>query len=250
MQHFGGLFRARNKRKIRVPMPARTATATSGANRSKESGMGMSRAWAEWLSYWGNWALVFALVLGVLSTFAVVIGGNVKEAFLNSDLALMRDKAANTERGNLQLRLALQHEQTMRMGRALRPDQIAALQGLRGKVKELTVVWSRETEPSGFGMQIATTLMGAGVAVRIPQLTEPGVRDHNLMDGSVGISVYEPSDAPQPRDLLAGPVAKAFTEAGFNPSGSARPVFAESWADEPIIMVGGKQYEMLPGLTR
>ena len=46
----------------------------------------MSLPWAEFLSYWGNWCLAAALIVGVLVTFAVVVSGNVKEAALKLTL--------------------------------------------------------------------------------------------------------------------------------------------------------------------
>lgn len=57
----------------------------------------MSLPWAEFLSYWGNWVLVAALLVGVAATYAVVVSGNVKEAHLKLELAARGSDAANTE---------------------------------------------------------------------------------------------------------------------------------------------------------
>lgn len=201
-------------------------------------------------------AAFIAFLVAAATTGAIVSqrreteAAELKISEAKREAARANERAATLERDAAALQVNLMHERMQRIGRALSPAQIEVLRSLKGKVKELTVVWSRGTEPSNFGREIGTALMFAGINVRMPQVFDDKVRDKNLMDGSVGISVYEPSDAPQPRDLLAGPVAKAFASAGFNPGGSARPDFAKAWPDEPIVMVGGKQYEMLPGLTR
>jgi len=51
------------------------------------TGMGMSLSWAEFLSYWSNWALVGALVAGLIATYLIVVTGIVKEKALKLELA-------------------------------------------------------------------------------------------------------------------------------------------------------------------
>lgn len=57
----------------------------------------MSLATAEWLSFWSNWILIGALILGVLATYGVVVSGNVKEAALKRDIAASNKRAASAE---------------------------------------------------------------------------------------------------------------------------------------------------------
>jgi hypothetical protein len=58
---------------------------TPGNSSRRDSGM--SLAWAEFLSYWGNWTLIVALLVGLTATYAVVVSGNVKEAALKREVA-------------------------------------------------------------------------------------------------------------------------------------------------------------------
>ena len=69
--------------------------------------MDMTLEWAEFVSYWTNWALVgalvvgvlatygivVALVVGVLATYGIVVAGNVKETFLKRDIAEANERA-------------------------------------------------------------------------------------------------------------------------------------------------------------
>jgi len=48
--------------------------------------MGMSLPSAEFISFWANWLLVGALVVGVIATWGIVVSGNVKETALKRDL--------------------------------------------------------------------------------------------------------------------------------------------------------------------
>ncbi len=61
------------------------------------AGKDMSLAWAEFVSYWGNWVLIITLVIGVAATYAVVVSGTVKEDALKKELADRAADAAHTE---------------------------------------------------------------------------------------------------------------------------------------------------------
>jgi hypothetical protein len=90
--------------------------------------MDMTLSWAEFVSYWANWTLVFALVLGLLATYAIVVSGNVKEEFLKRDVAESNARA-------LEAQLALEK---IKMPRTLGParqqfvaEAIASFRGQR-----------------------------------------------------------------------------------------------------------------------
>ena len=51
----------------------------TGSRNRNGAGMGMSPETANLVSFWGNWILIGALILGVLATFAVVVSGIVKD---------------------------------------------------------------------------------------------------------------------------------------------------------------------------
>lgn len=67
--------------------------------------MGISLFAAEFLSFWANWVLVGALVVGVIATYAIVVSGNIKEAALKKDLSDATERTAvlETEAANAKL---------------------------------------------------------------------------------------------------------------------------------------------------
>ena len=82
--------------------------------------MGMSLPSAEFISFWANWLLVGALVVGVIATWGIVVSGDVKETALKRDLgeAVARASEANAKALQAQLELA-----KYRVGRSLREEQ-------------------------------------------------------------------------------------------------------------------------------
>ena len=201
-----------------------------------------------------NLAFVASLIVGVIATVLLVWMGNTKEGYLRRDVASAGERAASANERAAKLELeaeALRNDnlriQRENAGRHLTDEQSAAISDtLRGKVSEVTLLWANNPEASSFAMNISFALGRAGVIVKTPQSgSKPVV--FNLIDGNVGVAVYEPSSAPQPRDLLGGPVAKALSAGGIYPSGAGRPDFAMTWSDEPMIMVGSKSFFVLPG---
>jgi hypothetical protein len=68
----------------------------------------MSPELADVISWWANWILVGALVVGMLATYAIVVSGNVKEANLKRELAEQARRTAEAElaRAKIEARLA------------------------------------------------------------------------------------------------------------------------------------------------
>jgi hypothetical protein len=59
----------------------------------------MSLPLAEFISFWSNWILIGALIVGVVATYGIVVSGNVKESAANTEIAdAKRDTAAALER--------------------------------------------------------------------------------------------------------------------------------------------------------
>lgn len=85
----GQLRRLHGARKIIADSPARATKATAGAKNNRGSVMEISVGLAEKLSVWANVALVISLIAGVVSTFLIVVTGNVKEAALNGTVGAM-----------------------------------------------------------------------------------------------------------------------------------------------------------------
>lgn len=47
----------------------------------------MSLDWAEFISFWANWTLIGALLVGLLATYGIVVSGDVKETALKRELS-------------------------------------------------------------------------------------------------------------------------------------------------------------------
>ena len=59
--------------------------------------MDMSLPVAEFVSFWANWTLVAALVLGVVATYAIVISGNAKERHWADEKRQVAERVAANE---------------------------------------------------------------------------------------------------------------------------------------------------------
>src|SRR5947209_1995753 len=72
-------------------MPKPITRITPGKRRRRALGMGMSPELADSVNFWANWVLVGALIVGVLSTYAIVVSGNIKETALKRQLATSKE---------------------------------------------------------------------------------------------------------------------------------------------------------------
>ena len=66
--------------------------------------MGMSPELAEAVSWWANWILVGALVVGVLATYAVVVSGNIRDSNLKRELTASGERIARLKHETARLR--------------------------------------------------------------------------------------------------------------------------------------------------
>jgi len=103
-----------------TPIPERAAKTTAGNNTRSGIGMGMSLPSAEFISFWANWLLVGALVVGVIATWGIVVSGNVKETALKRDLGEAVARASEANARALQAELELVK---YRVGRSLGEEQ-------------------------------------------------------------------------------------------------------------------------------
>jgi hypothetical protein len=79
-----------------------TGTNTSANKTRKVSALGglMPFETASFLNDLSNWALLAALVLGVIATAGVVYTSNIKERYFKHDLASTSERAAELERND------------------------------------------------------------------------------------------------------------------------------------------------------
>src|ERR1700730_14302611 len=73
--------------------PPNATAATPGNRNRKAFGISMSLSWAEFISFWSNWILIGALVIGVIATYGIVVSGNVKESAANKEIARLSSEA-------------------------------------------------------------------------------------------------------------------------------------------------------------
>jgi hypothetical protein len=105
----------------------------------KRKGIGMPLSWAESFWVWANWALIFALVLGVVATFLIVISSKVKEDALKRQLAdasaKIEDATARAAEANARAAEANRMAEEERLAR-VRIEQRLAPRSLSGKQQQ------------------------------------------------------------------------------------------------------------------
>lgn len=213
--------------------------------------MSMPLPLAELVSSWANWALVGALVVGVLATYAIVVSGNVKEAAMKGELAASRERIianetatarataeldiakaaaaeANERAAKAELELA-----KYRAPRTLTPEQhrtLVELLTLAPKGRVIVKPNFVDMEATGFANQISQVFTEAGFT---------GVGDAPLEILSINragvILAVRDANAPPPHTL---PILSAFKEAGI--SVESGPADWVPDVDTVVIMIGRK----------
>ena len=75
---------------------------------------------ADDVSWWANWILVGALLVGVAATYAIVVSGNIKEANLRRELKEKDERTEELKAANLKLEAQI-------APRRLKPEQQASI---------------------------------------------------------------------------------------------------------------------------
>jgi hypothetical protein len=73
--------------------PPKTTPTTLGKRKRKAFGIPMSLPMAEFISFWSNWILIGALIIGAIATYGIVVSGNVKESAANAEIARLSASA-------------------------------------------------------------------------------------------------------------------------------------------------------------
>lgn len=141
---------------------------------------------------WANVALVFSLVIGVVSTALVVWSGGLKEEYLNRELAQSKERTAQLELARVQLEAKiaprrLSQEQQNDLAKAL-----ASLPKMRG-----TLIPSPSTpESEMFARALASPLISSGWDINIL----PGTPTATLLFPT-GVVVGHIATAPVPKSV-------------------------------------------------
>jgi hypothetical protein len=192
----------------------------------------MSLPLAEFISFWSNWILIGALIVGVVATYGIVVSGNVKESAANTRIADANARAAEAgqkaEEEKLE-RVKIEQE----ILKQLRPRDLSKQQfddlvsALKGKInKKLSVHTLTDREASAFGFAIMDALTKAGIEFDwIKPTAEKNV--FSVPDNSAGLTLYVSNVRKDPAiKQLVETFMDAFAKAGV-PMGAHMP-------DEPL----------------
>jgi hypothetical protein len=80
-----------------APIPATIINVPNGTKTKRLLGMEISLPWAEFVSFWANWVLVSALLLGLAATIGVVISSNAKEEHWAEEKRLAAERVSANE---------------------------------------------------------------------------------------------------------------------------------------------------------
>jgi hypothetical protein len=132
-------------------------------------------------------------------TESYVVAGQAHERASAAD-----ERAAILEKETAQLRLDLEKEREKSSARFLRPDQIAEIQKLKGKIDRVNITWVHNNECTTLAVQIAISLRESGITVE----------EHPSRAGSswIGVQIFE-SDTTEPRRDPTAIVTAAFVKA-------------------------------------
>jgi len=203
--------------------PPKATAATPGKRNRKAFGISMSLPWAEFISFWSNWILIGALVIGLVATYGIVVSGNVKEAAANKEIARLSSEAeasraavADANARALEAGQKAEEEKLERvkieqeMLKQLRPRGFTKEQfdgfvsSVKGNIKELTVYTLTEDEASQFGYAIMDALQKADVKVNWMRQVVP--TDLFMVMGipTTGVILYMPQvgDNPEKKKLV------------------------------------------------
>lgn len=102
-----------------MPTPTKNTIIKTGNKNNKGAGMGnrMSLGWAEFVSYWANWTLLGALLIGLVATYGIVVSSNVKKQQFKLSVA-------NADARALEEKLALEK---FKQARELTPEQLSII---------------------------------------------------------------------------------------------------------------------------
>lgn len=166
---------------------------------------------------WANWLLLASLVVGVISTYAIVVSGKLREEQSKRELAEARtvaaqahERAALLEKDAAAARLETEHLKALAAWRRISTNQHAKLlDALRGKIKGKVWIEFVESDPeaSQFHADLWQTFKDADVNVQWfsgweravgLQITNPQSEDAQAIlhaFKAVGIS-FEPKNEP------------------------------------------------------
>jgi len=227
--------------------------------------MGISLPWAEFISFWANWILVGALVVGVIATYGIVVSGNVKEAALKGELAAagkdaadaikqaaatnaraadIEKQAAELNARTVEAQSALEREriERLKLAEKLGPrhladsDKALLMSAARGRDISLVIEVINDMEAGLFAEEIRDFLLSAGVSH--VQLMGVGT----MIPAPYGVIFFDPDGND---GEFAKEIHKSLPAAQVIKRGSSVPPGTEGGAETPLpgILVGLKPFQ-------
>jgi hypothetical protein len=209
---------------------------------------------ADGVFFWANWALIAALVLGVLSTYAIVVSGNIKDAEVKRKLSEheAQTASARAEAAKLNHETELLKADNLSLQRVMLPRHIGII-GIDGPPKaqeyfagiarfagtEALIQAAADPEAQNLANEIAIALLRLGGWK--PQLIDEGRSQKPAPGIPEGIRVSYPTGKPWTAQEPSQPwfawhdaaeaLANALTNAGLG-VGDA-PVSRFGFSNEP-----------------
>jgi hypothetical protein len=190
----------------------------------------MSLPWAEFISFWSNWFLVGALVIGVIATYGIVVSGNVKEAALKRDLATAgataetaraeaakaNERAQQLRADNLALQAGIRPRRFSFMGWTVHPERVAAiyaqLKPYAGTIALIQVV--PDFEAQMFARDIASVLVANGWKPQLVTEKESHMSDQSFPEGLFIFTLSDGKTKTEAGTALWTSMVDAFHEMG------------------------------------
>ncbi len=105
--------------------------------------MEISLPWAEDISYWANWTLVGALLIGVLATYAIVVSSNAKEHHWAEERRLSGERISANEK---ETKRAIADSDIAKAGAATANERAAGLEAESEKARFAIAEAVKQTE--------------------------------------------------------------------------------------------------------
>ena len=239
--------------------PPITTRITPGNKIRKAFGMS-----ADGVFFWANWTLLAALIIGVVSTYLIVVSGNAKEANLKlelkekddaldkyktdaasaitvanvvaasakSDAAKANQRAEELRADNLTLQAGVRPRRLSFLGWTMNPDRVAKLYDELDKYSGTLVLIQSvpDFEPQGFARDIASVLASKKWNVKLVSERESRMPDVAIPEGVSIFSLTDGKIESNAGGALWQTMLGAFHEMGMTPPTAGTPVV--NWGNQ------------------
>lgn len=171
---------------------------------------------ADSVNSWANWFLIASLVVGVFSTWAIVVTGNIKERNLKLELSRANERAAKSEERAAELELASKQLEIAGLPRRINQAvSIDPLKPFAGTYVRIQI--APDFEPRVLGAGLVVALNSAGWKIEIL----PDVGRGSAFGFSDGVQIitkqFEKDDSSQSKVAVAANVLEKYLRTAMWP---------------------------------